>query len=559
MRLIPVIVLFFLPAVSLWAQTKPSAAGTASIAGVVTLRGAPRRNVAVSLTPIKSDGSWDSREAQRMKTDGGGRFQFRSLKAGNYVVAALAPGYVIPGGDDIVNRGKPVALAEGKSLDDLRLELLRGAVIAGRVTDTSGDPVAEEPITLWRLNERNSPVIFELSGMPSAPATDDRGVYRLYGLPAGRYQVSVGQVQREGVVVTLPNRRTFYTITFHPDATNALQAKVIEVGEGDEATGIDINIGRIRKTQELFGRVVDAETDQPMPGKAVGYFRFAGNPIAVSGFATPERRTDDDGAFHLSGLLPGKHSLFVLRSREDEHYSEPVEVEVGDETVTGVEIRMRRGASIGGLVMVEGANDPTAPRQVEQVSLNLLPVSPLRRAPIPGEPIRVNSDGRFMAKGLEPGTHRVLVYGASSRPTLLRAVWSGGSHPDEITLQPGEQATDVRIVIAYGAATIRGQLNFTGGSLPDGSRLLAGVSRAGASSVANPLAVVDPSGQFSIKDLVPGEYDLVLRLLNSGDDPQLAQLVERISKIKLRVSVEANRETQVVIPVDLSRKEGGQQ
>ncbi len=537
-----------------------SKSATAAIAGVVTLKGAPMRSVAVTLTPIESDGSWDQREVRRTKTDQSGRFQFKSLKAGNYVVAAMTPGYVIPSSNNVVHRGRPVTVAEGESLDDLVFEIVRGAVITGRVTDASGEPVAEDPITLWRLNDQGTPGIFELIGIPNRPATDDRGVYRIYGLPAGRYQVSVGQIQREGVAVMMTTRRTFYPTTFHPDATSASQAKVVEVSEGDEAAGIDINIGRLRKTQDVFGRVVDADTGQPMAEKEVAYLRFIGDPPRISGFGGKAQRTDAQGAFHLPNLLPGKHSIYVSRTREDEHYSETVEVEVGDETVTGVEIKMRRGASVSGVIVIEGANDAALQREVAQVSLHFFLVSPPRSAQVSGEAIRPDADGRFMAKGLKPGSHRVWVYGGPSnlRASLLRAERSSGSHPDEITLQAGEQATDVRVVIAFGNAAIRGQLKVTGGSLPVGAQLLVGATRADTGRMPDLLVQADPSGQFVIKGLVPGEYDLILRLRSGGDPQQQVQLDERLSKIKMRVSVEANRETQVVIPVDLGRKEGDQ-
>ncbi|MGH9837344.1 MAG: MSCRAMM family protein [Blastocatellia bacterium] len=536
----------------------PVQSKTASIAGVVTLKGAPVRNVAVTLTPIESDGSWDQSQVRRTRTDGGGRFQFKALKAGNYVVAAMTPGYLIPSSDNVVHRGRPVTVAEGESLDDLAFEIVRGAVITGRVIDAGGEPVAEEPITLWRLNDQGTPGIFEMIGMPNARATDDRGVYRFYGLPAGRYQVSVGQVGREGIIVTMPNRRTFYPTTFHPDATNASQAKIVEVSEGDEAAGIDINIGRLRKTQDVFGRVLDAGTGQPMAGKGVAYLRFTGDPPRMSGYAGKAEHTDAQGAFHLPNLLPGKYSIHVSRTREDEHYSEPVEVEVGDEMVTGIEVRMRRGASVSGVMVIEGANDADLQREITLMSLHFFPVSPPRSAPVSGEAIRPGADGRFTAKGLEPGSHRIWVGGPSSlRASLLRVERDSGSHPDEITLQPGEQATDLRVVIAYGNATIRGQLKLTGGSLPDGVGLLVGARRVGTNRVANPWAMVDPSGKFSIRDLVPGEYDLI-PWLRSDDPRQLAQLAERLSKIKVRVSVEANRESQVTIPVDLGRKEGEQ-
>src|SRR6185295_19190434 len=86
--------------------------------------------------------------------------------------------------------------------------------------------------------------------------TDDRGIYRMFGLMPGRYNVAAGRGDTtfNGQVSA---GRSRYTQVFHPDATDQTKATVVEISEGTEATNIDITLGRALQTFTVAGRVVD--------------------------------------------------------------------------------------------------------------------------------------------------------------------------------------------------------------------------------------------------------------------------------------------------------------
>jgi hypothetical protein len=71
-------------------------------------------------------------------------------------------------------------------------------------------------------------------------------------LPAGRYHVSVGEDKEHGAVGIAISGKNF-TRTFHPNATEQAQAKIIEVSSGSEATNIDITLAAPVKTYEATG------------------------------------------------------------------------------------------------------------------------------------------------------------------------------------------------------------------------------------------------------------------------------------------------------------------
>jgi len=200
---------------SIQAQPVVTKAGAATVSGRVTLKGEPARGVAVLL---QGQGQGPS-NAPRAKTDEQGRFRFTSVAAGRYMIFALAPGYISPG-DDEMGRRQTLNVAEGEKVENVEIEIKRGGVIAGRITDSQGRPVIEETVNLSKFDSNGKPQTYWLYTLNfEMQRTDDRGAYRIFGLPEGRYLVSVGQAQRPGSV-SITSSRLFYPRVFYPDATS---------------------------------------------------------------------------------------------------------------------------------------------------------------------------------------------------------------------------------------------------------------------------------------------------------------------------------------------------
>ncbi|MGH9801457.1 MAG: carboxypeptidase regulatory-like domain-containing protein, partial [Blastocatellia bacterium] len=218
----------------LWAQTPPKE-GTATVAGVVTLKGEPARNVSVALQP---SGQYDQKLTQRIKTDEAGRFRFERVKAGRYVLGAVAPGFVAPSENQSGPQGKTINLSDSENAE-VEIAMRLGGVITGRVTDSRGNPIVGEGIQLAKLNEQGKADRLWLGPNGMFYATDDRGIYRIYGLPAGRYFVGLGFEQRPNTIA-FTTARVFYPFTYYPGTSDQSQAKPVEISEGTEASGIDI-------------------------------------------------------------------------------------------------------------------------------------------------------------------------------------------------------------------------------------------------------------------------------------------------------------------------------
>src|SRR5438105_1175852 len=262
-----------------FAQTSAQREAPAAVAGRVTdgERGVP--GVAVVLT--SSDPATRTQAVAHAKTDAEGDYRLTNVPPGRYKVMPFAPTYVVQGMSMFdYPPGKPLNLAAGESVEDIDFRLERGGVITGRVTDADGNPVVAEPVSVVPSGNKEQ----QQQRGPFDPrdfSTDDRGVYRIYGLLPGSYHVSVGQGGEGGAISF--GRRKLYRRTFYPEATEESQAKAVEVTAGGEATDIDITLGSAVKTYRASGRFVNAENGQPVANFSYGYgpARPGGRPSAA--------------------------------------------------------------------------------------------------------------------------------------------------------------------------------------------------------------------------------------------------------------------------------------
>ena len=499
-----------------------------AITGQVTVRGTPVRGASVWAGSSPPGGPQSKGQD---KTDANGQYRIANLSPGRYIVMVSAPPLALPQSDQF---GREVTLDRSETRDGIDFALAPGGVITGRVSESNGSPVIGERINVVRMSEQG-PRPFPATS--DSAVTDDRGVYRVYGIPPGRYKVSIGQGSGS-FFRDLDRGGGYYPLTYHPGELEESKAKVIELGEGAEVSGIDILVGARRRTFEASGRLVDAETGQPQAGINWGY---AGNSTSVFG-----SKSDEGGGFRITGLAPGRYSAFA--GCEADYYSDGVEFEITDRDVAGLEIRRHRGASISGKVVIEGVTDPVVLSKVTQISLGA-------RNKRDSTGADVGADGSFYFCGLRPG--KIEISGGSWRQAgfhLQRIERNGADLSEGINVTPGDHITDVRLVFTYATGVIRGQIRTEGFEMPAGVRFQVQVHLvAGASddpvlhsdrSIERFWADTDDRGRFVVEGLAPGEYGV------SAGSSFLSSPGARIPTIvptTQRITVENGAESQVTL------------
>ena len=211
-------------------------------------------------------------------TDGWG--QARVDSNGNYLLKNIAPGmyglYLTHGPKGWTALAKEfITVAEGQTVSNVDLTLIRSGFITGRVTDQETDePIANHPI---RLKDAARPEDSQL--MDHRTTTDETGVYRFDAAP--------------GRALVHTNPPVGYQDSGSTDRFDIGQIqRRVDVVE-DETVVVDFQFSRGMK---LVGRVVTGD-GEPIAGASIANVRDR---------HTEYGRSDESGGFTISGLRPGQ-------------------------------------------------------------------------------------------------------------------------------------------------------------------------------------------------------------------------------------------------------------
>jgi protocatechuate 3,4-dioxygenase beta subunit len=372
-------------------QTAPTDSKDLSmVSGRVMNGGKPAPDISVVLVPADwAVWSPQMKTIARATTDEAGRYKLSNLPPGKYQVATIAPGYVFA--EALAESwlfGKLINLAAGEELKDIDFTLVRGGVVTGRITDSDGKPVIEGSVSLIAADPRERK---EGKPRPVYFTTDDRGIYRAWGVAPGRYIVYAGHGKEDMFQNRGGDEEGFYPQTYYPSVTDEAQAKPIEVTTGSETEDIDITLGKLVRTYKASGRVTD-EDGRPVVGAQMVVGTISQDTHRFTGSMFGGAKTDERGEFRMGGLKPGDWGIWatmgeLFSEKQGTTYSDPATFSISDSDVSGLEIKMRRGASVSGFVTIEGTNDPTVLAKLSElmigVWINTGPTGSASRAYVP--------------------------------------------------------------------------------------------------------------------------------------------------------------------------------
>jgi protocatechuate 3,4-dioxygenase beta subunit len=497
------------------AQAAPEK-NTASISGKVTSKGKGVPGILVVMLESGNFSSW-SPNRPRATTDQTGNYRITNIPAGTYHVSLVTPALVVE--NDQAN--KAIVIADGETLEDMNFSLVRGGVITGKITDAEGRPLIEEHVTIESIDDQSGRTAFNVMQLvqDSSVSTDDRGVYRAFGLRAGKYKVSVGQ----GGVRLSGRSQHLYKQIFHPSVADPAKATLIEVTEGSETKDIDIVTGPAATTFKISGRIVDGETGKPLPNVRYGVAHIYENGSQSS---TGGSGSNADGEFKLENILPGKYMIFIAPDENNELRPESVSFDVIDRDVTGLVIKAFKGASLSGVVVWENSDENPAIAKLSEMPI----VATFRNAAphyhhSPHGILR--PDGSFKIAGMQSGVVH-LSFASFNRVDsksieIVRIERNGVPQPNGINVKDGEQIMGIRLVAKYLSlsGSIRGQVKVENGELPPSAQMMVEVSLVDNTPVAfktvyrsNQVAPVDARGRFIVNGLAAGTYDVKLMLFD---------------------------------------------
>ncbi len=525
---------------------------TGAITGrVVTDDGQPVRHATISISSVGGGG----RRAGRLSvvSDEDGNFQAEGLDLVPYVISATAPGYVLA-----PNKRRETNYSfVGQTVT---VTMIRGGVITGKVTSATGDPIIRIAVRAIRVrDETGRPDNTAVGNFRPQRMTDDRGVYRLYGLAPGSYLVSAGGGNMNSSRQATPYHGRI--TTYHPSATRDAATEVKVIG-GDEVTGVDIRF-RGERGYAISGKVIGVPSGgagRQETGTNISLRNPATGTIIATTFLSPEV---DQTGYAFYGVPNGEYLLMSTRGGFNDASSmsaTPRRVIVNGRDVTGFDLTLAPNAAIEGTVTIEkvsSAEKCVNPREsyLEEIVVRAKrddagektdpPYSFYGAMNIAG----INDKGAFAVRNLRPGRHRIDIELPDENWFLKTMTMTGASSAIDprngITLKPGDRVEGLTIYLATGAAGLKGKITPAGGAgLP--SRLRAHLVPA------DPLAkddllrfaetLVEGNGSFSFVNLAPGKYLITTREIpgsEASDEPARPVAWDAAERAKLRKEAEA--------------------
>jgi hypothetical protein len=536
----------------------------------------------VGLLILRTDGASNARGEYSATTNTRGEFMLGGLAAGTYIAAVNAPGVVSPLAYMMFAReGSPLrsnSMANLFDVDEVRqnfeqftvdgtnnatltVRARRGGAISGRVTYSDGGPAINVQINILRRNQNNEfvPFVSGFTLFSMIQRTDDRGMYRIAGLPPGEYAINVSEMntrsinsegEREGeMMMIFGGMGDALVTTYYGNTTNLADARSIRVTPGSESS--EINISLIEPNAfEVSGRVTARGGNQPVPDAQV-FIRAQDTQAPPSIMALMARgamgghttRTDEQGRWSFPEVPEGNYTVTVepparINTEETEivtnlnsntppprrtqrppqlprerHLTRREQtVRVAGADVTNLTIDLLAGGRISGTVSVEGGE--TFPEygafiQLEQTG------GGAAAAAIENNVMRhVDQGGNFVIDGLPNGAFYLNVSGSMfmnpDNGFYVKTITSpnGGDLMREPVVVTGEtDLQNIRIVLARGRPTVTGRVLDASGEATRGAivMLVPSDERQWGRPSTRHYGQTDWQGNFTIS-APPGDY-----------------------------------------------------
>jgi hypothetical protein len=448
--------------------------------------------------------------------DGG--FRIEGIVPGRYHLFAERTGMLEIDKHRARADGRVLTLGAGQELKDLRIRLQAAAVVRGRVTDEDGDPLPNAQVTVLRQTYVAGRSRWEQAG---AERTNDLGEYRVAGISAGSYYVSISPppdfkslIEAAGAAAAADARNTgapekpsaSYQTTYYPGTADRSQASPVELHAGDE---FPVNFSLTPSPSlSIRGSVVNL----PPRSSAVIMLQSRDFSLVLNG-----AEIHQDGSFVIRDVAPGSYTILATVENAAVPMMARQALQVASNSVDDLRLAPQPGGWIHGRLRIESKSGGRS--DASQIFLQLHSsdgddeaLSGFSMGDGFSHLAHVAADGSFEWKNVPAGNYFVQLAGEGGPDADLFLKSAAAGNRD---------AGDAGIIVSGGAVVLDLVASANGGSVDGVAVDSKGEPVANAVIVAVPESrlrghveryrktVSDQGGRFALHGIAPGDYTVL--------------------------------------------------
>jgi carboxypeptidase family protein len=424
-----------------------------------------------------------------------GRFEFH-VRAGKFSLQAARRGFITAAYDQHEQFSTALVTGAGLDTEHLVLRIAPAAVLAGKVTDESGEPVRQTQVALYR----------ETHGLGMSrirrfrqETTNDQGGFEFAPLDAGTYFVSVSgkpwyavhpvSSQPGGSPTAVDSSLdTAYPVTYYGDATDSDDAIPIPLRGGDHLD-IEIHLTPVPALHLVF-RPPEGENGFNLP--VLQRPAFDGMEVVP----TDGLQQISPGQYEITGVPAGRYSV-----RGPGFQGSPSAGTEVDFNSNGEELSVPTDEATTSIKATLKAEPGTALMAQMQVALR----NPHGRV---GAVSIADEQGNVDFANVAPGQYQVIAGSPNKAFSITRIVSQGNDTPGHTLTVPSGSSLAVTFIVAGGDVSVEGVAKRDGKPM---------------SGVMIVLVPKDPEnnrdrfrrdqsdfdGTFTLRSVIPGEYTIL--------------------------------------------------
>ena len=443
-----------------------------------------------------------------------GSFRIVDILPGRYHLFAERAGWLEIDKHRARSDGRVLTLAAGQEVKDLTIRLQAAAVVRGRVTDEDGDPLSNAQVTVLRQTFVSGRSKWEQAG---AERTNDLGEYRVSGLPAGNYYLSVSPppdfkslIEAAGAAAKEPRAGAdrpamSYQTTYYPGTADRSQASPIQLRAGDD---FPVNFSLTQSPSlSIRGTVVNL----PPRSSASIMLQSRDFSLVLNG-----AEMHADGSFVIRDVAPGAYTIVAAVENGPAPMLARQALQIASNSVEDLRLAPQPGAWIHGRLRLEGRNG--ARSDASQIFLQL------RSADGSDDDTGIfnlgdgfthlthlAADGSFEWNSVPPGNYYVQLAGDSGTngDLFLKSTMAGNREVGDAGIAVSGGAVVLDLVASANGAVVQGVVSDERGA-PVPNAVIVAVPDVHLRGRVDHFrkTVSDQSGQFVLRGIPPGDYSL---------------------------------------------------